>query len=578
MKPSKIFVFHALLFLFSVSVFSQTTPDPGKPDYAGITRDKRIKLIKTDVLREIKSLSKKDQSYQYAELATRLRNTDENEANNYLEQSVQIGLDPATEYADTDEKLGRLLYLLSRVPSKNSVLREKITAEIGKFNVDNSAIEHSKELNETYIRAARQMIGVSGKEKLAFDFAMLSLNGENPAIRSNFSDFLLLIRSKNENLANLYFSKAVESLKNNRDKSLENSFLIFIVKDAYYKNPKTNEQFILPDKQKKEFLEVIISNIQKDVEELKQNKRDNCGSIYAGRTVSEIVKKLQPEKLQLIEDAFAVCRNADISAWRKPDFTKRPLKTTQDYLDFAKEIGDRKIQASYLQTAAHLAIEEKNYPLSFNILDNIEPEFREYNWSYYKLNGTAKLIEDLLAKNDFAAINQLLEKFPREYRPTLIINVINQNPLMKSDRKEFALNLINQARTILKDTDQSLISANDYRKIYEQLTRFYIELKMFNEAIAVNGELVAALNKTVKIPLSKGKLSYPRVSEYMSNVFGYMPQETEFINKNFDQVYGNIGKIKDFQIRFPERYELLAKISQKDSRNYLIPGIPNDVK
>ena len=168
-----------------------------------------------DILQEIKVLNRQDQAYFYAQTGKSYWEYDRKEAIYWLTKGVEIGISPATEYKDNKEKLSALWNMLHNVLEKDAVLANKIIAKIKEIKIDESNVETLEEANKTYILIAEQLLHRKGDETSALEFAMLSLKGKRPAIDRHSVRFLLRIMFRNENLANTYFAKLLESAKNN---------------------------------------------------------------------------------------------------------------------------------------------------------------------------------------------------------------------------------------------------------------------------------------------------------------------------------------------------------------------------
>ncbi len=579
MRFSAYILVYLFILSFSNSTFPQTSTQSGtaKKEIEDISIMRNAQ-IKADILQEIKSLPSKYQAYYYTRLGSVYWERNQKEGIFWLTKGVELGINPATEYKNNNEKLTGLWNLLSSVLEKDALLSDKLISKIKEVKIEESNGDSFKDAHETYILIAEQILNRKKDDKLAFEFATLSLKGKNPAVNWDSSEFFGALKFKNENLANSYFAKLIEILKTNEDKNLVSNFVNYFFDSSVSNFPQKEALFNISDSQRKDLLEFLLSFIQNDSEELALKKKNHCGSIVGfGLGFLEDYKRLLPEKSLVVEQAIAVCQNAPIEPWQKPDFYKRPRKTSQDFLGLAKEISDKKIQANYLEFAAQSARGEKNYRLSTNILDSIEKQFRNFFWASAKIQSDSNLIDELFRTENFAEITELLENSPPEYRPFIIVNCFNSVWKVNQNQKEFVFDLMNQARSDFNKIDKSPVSPGDYftnPTRFGQLTQLYVKFGFYDEAITTHAESIDALNRYAdNLPAKvKEKGIVPRVSSYSRFTNSFPRRDIEFINKYFDQIYANIGKIEDTRIRISERLELLGQNLEKVPNSVLIPN------
>ncbi|HMS40230.1 MAG TPA: hypothetical protein PKE69_08395 [Pyrinomonadaceae bacterium] len=536
-------------------------------------KQQRIINIKADILQEIQTFSRKDQAKYYAQFGNMIWEHDQKEGDFWLGKAVEIGINPATEYKDEAERLSSYWNLLSNVLDENAVLSERLISKIKEIKIDETNLETLESANKTYIVIAHQILNRkeeanSADINLAFEFALLSLKGKKPA----FSDFcvriLLHLKHKNENLSNIYFTKLLEAAKNT---SNEGWFIAYLFEENFNYSLKSWRRD-MPDSRVKVFLELMLPFIQRESEALISKKSDDCITAKGwGLKYLKDFKRLLPTKSPIVEKAIAVCQNAEIPHWKKPDFPKNSPKTSQDFLNLAKKITDKKIQTSYLRAAANLAIHEKTFTLSNEILDGFEKEFRDSNWVWSKVHTNSKWIEELFKTDNFDEIINVLNNSPREYRPFIIVGSLNSMYQLKSNQKEFVLDLMNQARAdfnkINKFTEYPPNFATN-PTIFGQLTMLYIRFGLYEEAITTHQETIISMNRILKT-LSSEELN-KNFFRYQSPQFYFIIQfpstKIEIVNQYYGVIYENIGKIEHPRTRISERLFFLRRNFELMSR------------
>jgi hypothetical protein len=568
--------------LISTSVFSQNKSIAENPEEnpALIIKNQRIDKIKADILKEIQILPGKDQAYNYAYLGNILWNYDQKEGLYWMTKGVELAMNPTTEYKDNAEKLSSLWNILSNVLEEDPGLTDKLVAKIKQIKIDESNPDILESVNRTYIVIAQQLLTRKGDDKSAIEFAMLSLKGKQPAINWRSSQFFRALKFKNEILANSYFAKVIETVKKIGDKQLFADFVNYLVENSISNYPKQDPRFNISDSQKTELLEFIFPSIQNDSEELALKKRNNCGSAGGwGARFLEDYKRLLPNKSIIVEQALGACQNADIDFWKKPDFQKRPRKTSQDYLDLAKLITDKQVQINYLETAAAKARDEKNYPLANNILESIDKDSRNSYWTFLKIDSISNWIKELSDKNETAEINKLLDNSPPEFVPFIIVRSLNSYWRLKPEQKEFVLDLLNLARAGFNKIDRFPINSPDFAinpTIFGQLPQLYVKFGFYDEAIATHEESIKSLNRLFNNlpPEFKGNKTFPIISSYSTFSNQFPPSDVDFVDRYFDRIYDNIGKIENSRVRLSQHLNFFRENLRKVRNSVLIPYVP----
>jgi hypothetical protein len=192
------------------------------------------------------------------------------------------------------------------------------------------------------------------------------LNGKKPSIDSNATRFFTSLKVNNPALSEMYFKKLLDGIKKSDDRNM----LVEVLDRSLLSSSEDSSSFQISESQSKELLKILIPRIEKEAQELLEKKRTDCGLINTGRRLLENFQTLLPSKTSVVEDAINVCKKSEIEPWKKPGFLiGRNLKTSQDYLELSKTIGNKETQASWVYAAALKARDEKNYRLSISILD-----------------------------------------------------------------------------------------------------------------------------------------------------------------------------------------------------------------
>jgi hypothetical protein len=530
-------------------------------------------MIKADIIREIEGLERKDQARYYVQLGDVLWESDQKEANIWLSKGTELASNQTVEYENNNKKLSALWNSLINVLEKDKVKSDKIISEIRKMASEK--FDNPKDANETFILIADQILSRINDENTAFEFAMISLKSEKPVIVWHSSEFFRLLNHINQNLADKYFNEMIKVAK-----LKENSHLVSVLAYIADKRLLGNVPFKqLSEPTEKNLLEFLLPFIQNNALELKNKKKNDCYPILNyGIRFLEGYKRLLPEKSLIVEDAINVCQNADIESWKKPDFAKRNRKTSQDYLDLAKEITDKRIKTNYLHSASSLASKEGNHKLGISILDSIDTEFRDESWVNSKIDLLSNLVKELYSKNDFPEITKIINDTPEDYRPYIIVHSLQSFSFQNQNQKELVSTLLRQAKIDFNKIDkftENKLKAFHSPTQFGNLVKYYVKLGLYEEAIATHKECVKSLNRLMtNLPSELKEKRIYRMSSYSRFTNQSPPNDLEFIDRYFDQIYRNISLIEDKNIRLGERLGFLKKSLEKPPKIQYIPGIP----
>jgi hypothetical protein len=580
MQFSKYISLIFLLFLLSFSAFPQTEPPI---DYSILTiPERRAAMIKTDIIREIEGLERQKQARYYVRLANVLQKTNQKEANIWLVKGVEIALSLATDYVNDDARITDLRNALYYIENKDVILANKLVSKIKELLLKKAKTNNIDNHGRIYLYLADQIIAKD--EPLAFKFVKIALKDRN--LELNWQDCRIIagIAKKNKDFGEFLLNNLLQKVKTEENRKLALSLKTIIYTDFIDDNDNANiyRKQVFSDAVQKTFLELLLIFIQKDSLELVTKKRNDCGSILGfGMNSLKEYKRLLPEKSSVVEEAINICQNSEVESWKKPAFAKRSRKTSQDYLDLAKEIGDKQLKSNYLQTASNLARNEKNFPLAINIMDSIDKEFRKDNWIYFKIQLLSDYVQYLVKKENFDEITKAINDAPQDYRPYIIIQSVGSIFIYKPKQQQFALDLMNQARADFNKIDKFLEEMTYFKPNpteFGNLVPYYVKLGLYEDAIATHEESIKSLNRLMaNLPPEMKRKPIYRMASYSRFTNQYPPVDSEFFYRYFDQIYRNIGLINDKEIRLGELLEILAKNSEKPQNYYFISGIPSRI-
>ena len=571
MKFSALVFFLLFTFLFTFTVFSQNVLQSNNPeDKISILWKQRSELLKADILKDIKFLPTKNQSQYYAELGQIFWYKEKNKKEGifWLTKAVNNALNPATNYNDSLEKVDVLSHILFYfdISKKDTALGQRLIAAITETLYEEVKTKGSDDFSDELISLARKLITID--ENLAFDFAMLSLKGKKPAVNRGVNDFFVVAKLKNEALLNLYFSKLVEVVKTGGNRNLLESLMTI-------NSPRFNYRTTAPyisETQKIELLEVLFPFIKNEAAELFSKKRNDCNLTRSyGVPYLDDFKKFLPTYALTVEQAINICKTANIEEWKKPDFFKsKNLKTSQEILDFAKELPEKEMQTNWLYSAALRAETEKNYRFGINILDSIEPPDTKdtFTWQIIRSQITSNLFLELLQNGNVEEAQLELKNAPPALRPNIISRLIFSLGNLKNKNKQITYDLLNQMRSDIErpefySKDRSRINKFDPDNFFK-LSKEYYYLGYPNDALSILENYSKIQNQ-----MSNRIDSENDSREYFG--FSFAPVfPGRIVEDNYDSIYQIFDNIESVKMRLKLRCILL-----NETVNSLLITLPN---
>lgn len=556
MKFSAFISAFLFIILFSFSNFSQIVAPSGATEASSV-RTQRTEQIKAGILQDIKALKKPDQARNYTQLGKLFWEKDKKEGIFWLSKGIEIALNPATNYKDNREKFDVLKNILvfDDVFEKDEVLGKRLLSGITEILFEELKTARSGDYGASLIFLAGHLL--KRDEKFAFDLAILSLKGKKPVIDWNSFEFFMKLKMQNEALANQYFARIIEVVKLGGD----NEQLKNLVRLAAQYYLPTRKPPHVSEPQMRELLDVLAPFIQKESEDLLQKNRNDCELTISYATLFlDDYKKLLPQKTAIIEQAINACQMSAIDDWKKPDFNNKKRRTSLEYLESAKAIGDKEAQARFLLAASAFARYEKNYRLSIRILDGIDEDLREklIEWEFQRVYSTRDFIVELFKTDGFAEIQEIIEKTPPGLRPYIILDAAKYLGALGEKNKQITFDLLNRAKAEFNKMDFPP-PADKFQPFFvnpakfKSLVNLYYRLGYRNEALETYEEFIALLNH-----LSR-RFAYENKDGEKFSYYYYSSLPAQLVETDFELIYQNIGKIEALPVRLIFKFNLLEE-------------------
>lgn len=509
-------------------------------------------------MQDVKSLPVKYQSQYYAKLGQIYWEKDKKEGVFWLNKAIENALSPKTDYQDGQEKVDVLTHLFFsfNVFEKDAALGRKLLDAITETLYDEVKTKGSDDFNAKLIYIAPGLLKTD--EQLAFDLAMLSLQGKQPVINYNSIYFFEKAKNKNQDLSSRYFSRMVEVVRTGGDRNLLEGLMNINTSNlnSWLKPP------FISDAQKLELLELLSLFIQKESAELYSKKGNDCYITRRyGMFYLDAYKKLLPPRAAVVEQAINICTASNIEPWKKPGYFKnRSVRTSQELLDFAKELPDKRVQTSWLYSAALRAETEMNYRFGIGILDGIEPTARIdlRTWEIIRAQITAKLVLELLKSDNFEEAKQEIKNSPPELRPDVISRVMFSLGNFKTKNKQITYDLLDQMRTDIENPD---FYSDDRSKVNRFQPDHFFKLANEFYYLGYKADALSVLENYSKLQNQMSRRSLPEKDfrEYFGLSFAPV-FPGRFAETDYDRIYLVFGNIEPVKVRLKLRCILLHEI------------------
>jgi len=393
-------------------------------------------------------------------------------------------------------------------------------------------------------------------EQLVFNLALRSLKGKKPSIDSNATRFFTRLKVNNPALSEMYFEKLLKAIKKSDDRNI----LVEVLDRSLLSSSEDSSSFQISESQSKELLEILLPRIKKESQELLEKKRTNCGLINTGRRLLGNFQTLLPSKTSIVQEAINVCNKSEIDPWKKPGFLKgRYLKTSEDYLELSKTIGNKETQASWVYAAALKARDEKNYKLSISILDGIDTNSKvrlRQGWDWTRIEVSKNLIREFIGNKSFAEVDAVIDEAPPQLRPYIILEVLGPLGGFAYTYPDLRHRLLDRAKAEFARMDFPLpapvrsywLPVNPAK--FLNLVDGYYQAGDKNEAIGILRECVRLQNQLSTTYATKD--ANGRIVSYY-----HFSLNKRFIEDNYESVCQSIGQIEATPIRLEFRLNVL---------------------
>lgn len=176
------------------------------------------------------------------------------------------------------------------------------------------------------------------------------------------------------------------------------------------------------------------------------------------------------------------------------DMRDQQLKTTDDYLQAAKDASDAKMRATYLGRGAYTAFSEGMPDRAIDIIESMSAAEREILpeglWNNWRWLFAASAALKHYKSDDQYRMQKVIDAVPANLRGFTLINLIDELVNIKKDTA--AREFLDDARKSLAKTD---VATPERENFYLTLARLYAVL-MPSDGPSVLGEAIKAVNQT----------------------------------------------------------------------------------
>ena len=507
MRRSATFLLFLLILLTVSQVVSAQQTDVKQTAQAEskIRLESEIELLTFQIQRVTEALIKDGQSFQpleravlWAHLGNLLWKDDREYGRRMLDKAVEeIETASKQKKSISEPQIGKeqlvntARIVLRTVSVHDKQLSERLLAILSHVNDDkqSNATSHSDNIAESLVDSALLVLNTNVKR--AASLASESLQyGES----SKFPLLLISMRKLDGELADGLFNQALAVAQTKQSSNLLLA-LTYVAFPAVYA-PATRDQ-APADSLRRSLLRALAAGI------MQENQANNGNCIYAtsiARLLGE-VDRLLPEEAVTVRAAVLGCQPR--SPLIEEELSTTPPKTVDDFLDLASKAKTIEMRVFALIRASQLALQQQDFKRAINIIDNLTSDERQVlgdSWEGMRRDMATEAALSYYAKNDPAAVEQIINATPSELRPFVNLSFAEGVLKGKNIDQIFVRERLAMIREGLARREPSFLLYYPYIK----LVSLYARVDM-PEAFNVLREAVKVINRAGQADKSPSK-------------------------------------------------------------------------
>lgn len=547
----------SVLYLLHVLCFCAFAQDGLKSVELNIWRS-RADILTNNLLKDASHTDALDRALLLAQLSDLWWDSEPNQANSWLEKSVDaIAFYPAEEAKAQREKFFRVTrQVLALISTHNKKQSTRLVATLSAAEKD--IPDKEKKLNaEALVEQALRIVKTDTPQAAKLGLLALALDFPPNAYKLAWD-----LRRYNSDLANQFFKAALSSVSI----APQTIKLYGLQRFAFpeHGNPDFPAQFLPPRELRISFLNFVAEYLHQRQLGFSSKANQSCvdEAVFTTR-LKESFTAILPHKTQMVEQAIDIClSNLKPQTKQLLDPQNEQRNNVEELLKQADAIqGDPALRGRYLLNAALAATQQKKFALSVQILEKMNDEERQVDidfWQDLRLDSGAGLAAAEFKEGDVPRAYKTLKDLPDVLRPLGQITFVFQISPEDISCSQFCVDLMNEARRDIVKSDLLFVRKSSY---WLNLVKLSSRYKQHTEAADAFTEMIRAFNaaKTANAA-NNDALSSRLIADAKRIIPGF--SLTLFETKE-DSMFESIRLLNDERVRTQINLDFLRMILQK---------------
>jgi hypothetical protein len=551
----KIFNLLLVVCLLSGFAFGQDTTKLFERDFWRTRAD----ILTSNLLKDASKNDALDRALLMAQLSDLWWESDQNQANMWIEKSVDaIYFYPAEEAKAQREKFFRVTrQVLSLISAHNKKQSTRLSEILSKSE---DISDNEKNLNaEALVEQALQIVKENPNKAAELGFRAFNLG-----FPTNAHKLSLELQRYNPALANQFFRVAFSNVSASPDRIKLYGMQYIAFPEG--NNPNFPRNLKPPVELKTLFLNFVADYLSQLQIKFSSKLISSCSdeAVFAIK-LKNYFTELLPQKSDIVRQAIDICL-VNLSQEGKQLLAQtNTYKTSNvdELLNQADKIqNDTLFRANYLFKAATSANQQKLFAKSIQILEKMTDEERKIDtefWEELRFDSGAGLAVAEFKEGNVAVADKTIKDIPDKLRPLAQVTFVLQFSPEDITCSQFCVELLSDARRGIVKSELPFTRKSSY---WLNLVKSYSNYQLQTEAAEVFREIVVAFNSFMldNTPTKNDAASNKLIAASKRIIPDFSP--TLFETKE-NSIFESINLLKDEKPRTQINLEFLKMILKK---------------
>lgn len=434
----------ALLFCGPVPAVAQEQRPGELPDHRLV----RARAVSDDLSADASSLSPHDRALLWVRLGEVWWKDDNRRARALMTKAVEEveNAPESEEKISRARRLGATRALLSVVGARDRGLGERLAAVLTAAEKSAQADDKERGQNaEALTRAALEVLDADPKRAAELGSASL-----RAGVSRGLSELLTRLYKKDAGLAVSLFNETLAAARASRSGELTHELTGAAFPHRLYF--PTFGGPVFPEGVRTATLRLLAENLLR-APTSEEDGKEVCKFAWDASSLLEDFAALLPQQAPAVNVVVNRCR-LQVGAFARrhldDNMSEQKLKTADDYLRAAADVGDERMSGVYLARAAYVAYSVEGEPdRAIEIIEGMDSKTREMvgdAWEPWRgMFASASALKHFKA-GDRQTMSKVLDAVPPKIRAAAIVHFLEE--LAKSKPRDFPAELLGEARLL----------------------------------------------------------------------------------------------------------------------------------